>query len=301
MTLRSVVLGGGPVGLLASHLLGATAVVSESEVGGPGIRDLAPFYLWRTPATEALLRDLDLPTDPLDVPFGWLTDDGLRRVPRDYDLAVYAARSRGNPGRRAASDGLPGVVRTFRTPLATVLDALTARSRVVRGRALRLAGTGDGTSFLSLAGETSAILAERVINTLPAPAFDRLLGFGRERAEARWSAGTKVFAEGDPLPEVAVAREAGLAYVYVTRVDLPFDRATIPARGPVVYEFNDCAPLPRFLRAVRGRVVLEARVQVRGTPRPEFDEGVRHVGRMARWDHSIRLHDVVDALAGVRS
>lgn len=299
MTLRTVVLGGGPVGLLAAHLLGAEACVSEVDAG-PRLGAVAPHHLWRTPATEALLRDLGLATDPLDLRFGWLTDEGLRGTARDYDLAVYAARSRGNPGRRVASDGLPGVVRTFQTPLDSVLEALALRVRVIPGRVLRLMGTGDGATHLSLAGSTAVVLTERVVNTIPAPAFDRLLGFDRARAEARWPVGVKVFVAGEPLPEVMAARAAGLAYAYVTRVDLPFDRVTIPERGSVVYEFNDCAPLPAFLRSVRGRVVLEARLQVRGEPRPEFDEGVRHVGRMARWDHSLRLHDVVEALAGAR-
>ena len=117
----------------------------------------------------------------------------------------------------------------------------------------------------------------------------------RVAVRARWPAGTKVFVEGDPLPDLV--RACGrFAYIYVTRTDLPFDRATLRPDGRCVYEFNDCRPLPGFLLEVSGREVLSARVQVRGPSRPEYHDGARHVGRLARWDHALRLHDVVERL-----
>lgn len=294
----TLVLGAGPVGLLAAHLLGAPCV-GERRGGDAELRRLAPTHLWRTPAMEAVLRDLGLPTEAEEVRFGFWGPRGLTDSPTPGERAEYLRRSGRDPGaapESAISSGRGGRLECFRTSVDALCASLGARVHVDELRVLGiLPDLSAGRLRVQVGfGEQSFDL---LVNTLPAPTFDGLL---RGPWVCRdWPVGRKVFVEGmawaDPL---RVARLEGLRWLYVTDPKIPFDRVTVlPDLPGFSYEFNGGCP-EWFPEAVNGRLLLDAPLQVLGEPRAEFEVGglVRNVGRMARWDHRIRLHDVAEAL-----
>jgi len=316
---RTVVLGAGPVGLVAAAILRADLVIGDNVGGDSRLRELAPTYLWRTPATERLLKEVGGGGfRPRTVRFGWIAPGGevVDRVPEEL-RAYYYRRSRGLKGLKtlvpdsAASSGRSGGIETFDVSVDELVRRLEARVTIVPGRVLEVTSSGAVEAFLRVQGLEEPVRATRVINTLPAPIWDSLTpeftntqGF-RDRRE--YSAGWKTWVVGKPF-NVGIAKERrrGVREVlYNVEPALLFDRVKFlcgpPARG-CVYEFNSIdAPLG-FCEAVEAvHVGPSARVQVLGDSREAEEWGglVRHVGRMARWDHAIRIHDVAEELYAI--
>lgn len=297
-----LVLGAGPVGLLCAHLLRAPCL-GERPGGDAEVRRLVPTVLWYSPALAAILGDLGLPPEVEEVRFGFLGPRGLTQDVTPGERAEYLRRSGRDPDAAptsAISSGALGVLAGFRTTVDALCAALEARCDVRRGKVSGvLPDLLEGrVRVQATCGE--AVVGE-VVNTLPAPVFDGLLR-GEAGSGRAWEAGWKWLVEGmswaDPLRE---ARDVGLRWVYVTDPRIPFDRATFLPDGGFSYEFN-AEPPTWFPEAVFGRAVVgPLPLQVRGEPRPALEFGglVRHAGRMARWDHRIRLHSVVDEVAYV--
>jgi hypothetical protein len=309
-----VVLGAGPVGLVAAYVLEADACVG-SEVGGSDLRRFAPTFLWRTEATEQLLADLDLHYEGRTVRFGYLGDDGPKPDFDEAERLEYFRRSRGlDPGApvevpdSAMSSGMRGEIPTFDLSVDDLVRALLGRVEVTRGvvTVVEFEDRADGGRRIprvrvALRGGAE-LRARRVVNTIPAPAFDALCRYegGSFRKTPRtWGAGPKTFLRlplelcGPVLNEAA----AEFAFVYVVssdRLRFPYDRVNFPPPGEAVLEFNleDPAELPGELER------FSARLQIEGAVRDpvEFGGAVWHVGRLARWSHAVRIHDVVEEL-----
>lgn len=296
--MNSFVLGAGPVGLLASHLL-CLPCIGARRGGSSDLRRLAPTHLWHSNKLEAVLSSLGLSTEVEEVRFAFWGPRGVSQEVSESERQNYLRRSgRGSDAPTSAiSSGAKGSLTCFKTTVDELCGALLAsvelREEKVHWIKVDLL---EGRLLLGLdRGETSSTL---LVNTLPAPTFEDLLR--GPFVQRPWESGRKVFVEGmawaDPL---RLAREAGLRWLYVTDPQIPFDRVNILSDG-YSYEFNGACP-DWFPEAVNGRVVLDAPLQVLGTPREEFSLGglVRHVGRMARWDHRIRLHNVAEVLGEV--
>jgi len=304
-----LVLGAGPVGLLAAYLL-RVPCVGEIFGGSVLLRRLAPSYLWESLALGRVLEDLGLSSEVEEVRFGFWTDSGVTSDPTPLERREYLRRSGRDPSRAprsAVSSGTPGVLRCFRTSveeLTRALErALTVRSELLRARVTSIAPwILQRRVDVELDGVSKLPVSE-VVNTLPAPVFDSLTPAKLERT---WDAGPKWFlgaarAWADPVRDAA---SAGLRYLYVSNPRVPFDRVTfLPEGEGFVYEFNrDPAEVlaPGFCEDVFDtNFVGPLRLQVRGEPRSEVEYAglVRHVGRFARWDHRIRLHDVAGVLS----
>lgn len=311
-----VVLGAGPVGLVAAYLLEADAVVAE-KFGGSGIRRFAPTFLWRTPATENLLVELGLPVTPRTVRFGYLGDGGVRTTFEPEERLEYFRRSRGiDPGapvevpNSAMTSGSSGEIETFDVTVDDLVSALAHHVGVTYGRVTVIeVRRTDGRTVpkvrVAVAGGAE-FWTRRLINTLPAPVFDSVVrhedGFNRA-ARRDWPAGEKTFIR---VPFAAVSSELrrardelDLAYLYVVSADrerFAYDRVTF--LGDVaVFEFNRSESVPTggtWERLER----FSARLQIVGPSRDpvEYGGAVWHVGRLARWSHAIRIHDVVEDL-----
>jgi hypothetical protein len=306
-----LVLGAGPIGLVAAYLRDGLCV--GAEVGGGDLRRYAPTFLWRTAATERLLQELGLPREPRTVRFGYLGDTGVKLTYDQLDRLEYYRRSRGIESdapvevpRSVMSGGQPGVVETFDLEVDELVEVLLRSVEVCRSeiRAIGVEGDDLGRKIpkIRVVCEGFELLSNRVTNTLPAPVFDHLL-VGRERMKhfrptpCEWLAGTKTFQriDLDELdPAIVSAAERGFAYLYVVsrdRARYPFDRVSFHRGRVASLEFNH----PHVLDA---RDVLSGPFQVLGPSRDpiEFGGAVRHVGRFARWRHDVRLHDVVEEL-----
>lgn len=297
----TLVLGAGPVGLLCAHLLRAPCL-GEAIGGGAALRRLAPSVLWDSPALTGLLGDLGLPVDREEVRFGFWGPRGVTRDVTSGERAEYLRRSGRDPASApasAVSSGASGSVLALRCSVDALCQCLAGRVEVQVGTVSRVLPdpAAGRVRVLATCGELGA---DRVVNTLPAPTFDRLLD-GAGGPPRTWDVGSKWFVDAhgawaDPLRE---ARDAGLRWLYVTDPRIPFDRVTIRGDG-CSYEFNS-EPPTWFPDAVFGGTVTgPLPLQVRGEPRAaaEFGGLVRHAGRMARWDHRIRLHNVLEELLG---
>lgn len=315
--LIDLVLGAGPVGLIAAYLRGGLCV--GLKVGGGDLRRYAPTFLWRTEATEVLLTELDLPWEPRTVRFGYLGDAGVLTTFGERDRLEYYRRSRGiapdapvGVPRSVMSGGLSGEIPTFNVSVEELVEALLGQVEVVQAEVKAIGFEGDGLGRrvpkVRVVLDKSELLNKIVVNTLPAPVFDRLLvGVDRMKhfrpTHAEWKAGVKTFhrwrvSAMDEL--IRTAFEEGYAYLYVVSKDrerYPFDRVTFVKEGGeqlAVLEYNWEGPMN--VKPTHG--LISGAFQVLGPSRDpvEFGGAVRHVGRLARWRHDVRLHDVVSEM-----
>ena len=311
-----VVLGAGPIGLAAAYVLDADAVVAEIP-GGSRLRRYAPTFLWRTEATEALLVDLEVPFESRTVRFGCLDESGVGTEFSEAGRLVYFRRSRGiDPGApvevpdSAMASALSGEIETFDVSVDDLVEALLHHVEVTVGQVLAVdVRPTDGRKAprvrVAVSGERE-IWTRSIVNTLPAPVFDSVVRHddGHHRAASRtWAAGDKTFIRV-PLPAVSneirrARRELKLAYLYVVSPDrdrFPYDRVNL-LDDSAVFEFNRPGAVPRG-GTWEALDRFTGRVQVLGQARDavEYAGAVWHVGRLARWSHSIRIHDVVEDL-----
>ncbi|MHC4574032.1 MAG: hypothetical protein ACYS76_07855 [Planctomycetota bacterium] len=307
-----LVLGAGPTGLVAAYLLDATLAIGE-KVGGGNLRRYAPMIFRRTDATEEFLADLDLPFEPRIGRIGYLGDDGVRTEANEVDRLEYFRRSRGFESAVPRKFLTETEVPTFDVSLDELVEALLGlvevRRSVIRGIAIEGDGLGRKAPKVRIVCDDFELLSGRVVNTLPAPEFDRLL-LGREKlrhfrpSPNEWRAGRKTFHRValDAVDEVLrCAHAAGYDHLYVVardRARYPFDRVNfVRETGEVlaVLEF-DGGELPAGAWATHG--ALTGDFLPLGTARDpvEFGGSVRHLGRLARWRSDVRLHHVVEEI-----
>lgn len=310
----SLVLGAGPVGLLTAYMNSSPCV--GEVLGGSSLRRLAPTFLWRTDATAALLAEVGIPFRRTVARIGYLGDDGVSDVFDEDGRVEYYRRSRGFdpdapvvlPGS-VMSSGSVGEIPTFDVSVDDLVATLSTQVEVRRGRvtSIRIADRESGRVkvpkvFVSTA-EGMTYVPEVLLNTIPAPAFDVALeyvGSNYRPVRRDWDAGRKTFVvvPVDALP-AGVPDATEFVFVYVVASDrarYPFDRINFVTddlgRRTAVLEYNGVEPpkLPGEMKRISGKF------QIRGVSRDpiEFGGVVRHVGRFARWDHAVRLHDVVE-------
>lgn len=318
-----IVLGGGPVGLIAAYLLSADLCVSDRVGGDSRLRSLAPTYLWRTEATEQLLSDLEIPALSRSLRFGYLHDGGVKIEAGAAEREEYVRRSRSlrvdapvSVPTSALSSGADGRIDTFDVSVDDLTRALSARVQVELGRveSIRFDPVQQGRCppEVTLRMGDRTLRTGCLVNTIPAPEYDvvceEFYGSVDRPTNHSWDAGAKAFAEvglSELGPDLRwAARELDLSYVYVVSADrerYPFDRVTFFADRAVL-EYNAADELSARRVAGRGPGELRAsgRYQVRGPSRAPVEHAgaVYHLGRLARWSHEIRLHDVVEELYG---
>lgn len=325
--MRTVVLGGGPVGLLAAYLMRADICLARDPGGDARLRALAPTYLWRTEATQRLLADLGILAVERTVLFGYLSEAGASLDVDDRGRAEYYRRSRSLPAGAevvvpdsAMSSGRAGAIDTYDLSVDDVVNALLMRVSVHRCAVLgvqivereqgrlrpKVRVAVDGTESY-LASGPQHINASNLVNTLPAPVYDGLVipfDGSRDRPAVRtWEAYAKAFVKlplsACPADLRLAYRSMDLAYLYVVSEDRrrhPYDRVAF--RGDdAVLEFNaETMDEVLELACGFGEPVASGRWQVRGAARDPVEHAgtVRHIGRLARWSHAVRLHDVVE-------
>lgn len=322
--MKIVVLGAGPVGLAVASILHADCIVGE-KLGGSWrggrncLRNLAPTYLWRTPCVCDWLKSFGVDFEPSTVKFGWLVHGGLFSAPSDRDLLAYYYRSRdatfvsGIPDH-VASSGKLGELEICDFDFDDFVLNIVKRTEFVIGKITSVdVGDSDSNILIEVSTSKNPIFANVVVNTLPALTWDKLLKRNGIPLKWRnWNVGWKCFVRGEAWDirlekEYAKGRERR-KYFYVSDQHVPFDRVKLRESDAVndrfVYEFNRITVPQGFEREVNGEVLFSKRLQVKGRSRDELEWGGRvyHLGRMARWDPSIRIHDVVERtmrLAGV--
>lgn len=314
---KKVVLGAGPVGLVAAHLLRADACLGEKPGGGGAVRGVAPTYLWRTPSTERLLTELGLDWAPRVARFGWLLPGGrVADEANAADRAEYYRRSRGNwtqafvemsrVPESVASSGKRGFIETFDVTVDDLVRELLGRVEVFPAVVREVTRSGASEALVESSETARVFRADTVVNTLPAPVWDAVAPtLAEPYGRRRWEAGPKCWVVGGAWDSRLVGERGEREFLYCADPEVPFDRVTIlrseePERR-FSYEFNSEAPPEGFLDAVCGALAAAGRFQITGETRQMVEWGglILHVGRLARWDHSIRLHDVTEEIYGL--
>jgi hypothetical protein len=308
-----LVLGAGPTGLVAAYLLDATFAVGE-RVGGSELWRYAPVVLRRNAETEELLADLDLPYRTRVARVGFVGDDGVRDSAGALDRLEYFRRTRGvEPSSPVAvpRNFLPEhEVPTFDLSVAELVQALLRFVDVVPARIRGIAIEGDDLGrkiprVRVVYGETE-LLSRRVVNTLPAPEFDRLL-LGRDKLKHfrptpnEWRVGRKSFHRVALGSVAEVVRDAAAKYdhLYVVALDrerYPYDRVNFVRESGEHLAVLETNGVINHAWATHG--TLTGDFLPLGTSRDpvEFGGAVRHLGRLARWRADVRIHDVVKEL-----
>lgn len=284
--------------------------------GSSRLRHFAPMYMWSSISVRELYSKLSLDTGTRTVLFAFLGPRGELQLECSAVARVaYFFSSRGCPPRGVGpwesvmSSSYAGKLDVMRVGVEGLIKTLTrsvlSRGHLIAGVCVRKVTFRRGVIELLLerSGRLSKLRCGRVINTLPAPLWDTLTGHEGARA---WLTNDKWFAttrRGVHPSWYLEARAAGYEYLYSIDPNVPFDRVKV--QDPVVYEFNS-APSAAWLVAMGARVALHSlKVQVIGPGRAEGgvspehiidSDLVLHLGRMAQWDHSIRLHTVVECL-----
>jgi len=304
---ETLVLGAGPVGLIAAEILGARYVVGKDPGGSKTLRNLAPTYLWWTPSVERFLLDLGLNWGSRWVKFGWLCSGEVRDAPSEADLKSYYRRSRGGVSGKVpssvASSGKPGEIEVSSVPLEQIIDLLLERNLIYEMEVESIFHLGTVIRFNQ--SPTVEFPATTLVNTLPRSVFCEMI-FPKMEFPPEAKAGWKTFVSGDAYTSALdrVWEERELDFLYVADESLPFERVKFLhdswKNERFVYEFNAVSVPPEFLDLVHGKQVYSAPLQISEvSTRPRVEElggRVRNVGRLARWDHSIRLHDVIEEL-----
>ncbi len=280
-----LVLGAGPAGLLASCVLGRVPCLGARVGLSPGAK-VAPSYLWHSEGIASLLRSLGgmfRHVEPRVIRFGYVDRSGLRDSVTEAERVEYYARSRGLRASEVApasvmSGGLPGELIGYQ---AEVLSYLCRHlRRVVPVTTCEVLAVDADTGLVRTTAEDFS--AELIVNTLPADVFGKLCE------------------QATPAPHLFLRREhlrvprlpeelegflnSPFEYVYGLGADRRFLRATKIGLG-VVLEAQTWTDL--------GKVLAVSRTPI-GKPGPRTTGRVVHLGRFARWDHGLRLHDVVD-------
>lgn len=314
--MKIVVFGAGPVGLAVASILRADCVIGE-KLGGSWrggincLRNLVPTYLWRTPRVCDWLKSLDVDFEPSTVKFGWLMYGGVSSEPSGQDLRAYYYRSRdatfvsGIPDH-VASSGKLGELEICDFDFDDFVLNIVKRTEFVIGKITSVdIGDSDSNIVINTSTSKNPIIADVVVNTLPAPTWDALLKRnGIPLKLGNWNVGWKCFVRGEAwdhrLEDEYARGEERRKFLYVSDPYVPFDRVKIREsdveNDRFAYEFNRITVPRGFERHVNGEFLFAERLQIKSSSRDELDWGGRvyHLGRMARWDPSIRIHDVVE-------
>lgn len=322
--MKIVVLGAGPVGLAVASILRADCVIGE-KLGGSWrggrncLRNLVPTYLWRTPRVCDWLKSLNVDFEPNMVKFGWLVHGGVFSDPSGRDLRAYYYRSRDAVFIRGipdyvASSGKLGELEICDFDFDMLIAGILGRVEFVGERVTSVdVGDSDSNILINTSISKNPVIADVVVNTLPAPTWDALLKHnGIPLKQGNWNVGWKCFVRGEAwdvrLEEEYARGKERKKFLYVSDPHVPFDRVKLREsdveNDRFAYEFNRITVPQGFERHVNGEFLFAERLQIKSSSRDELEWGGRvyHFGRMARWDPSVRIHDVVDRsfkLAGV--
>ena len=316
--MHTVILGSGPVGLITNFIVGSDCVIGEHSEGNKTLRSIAPMFLWRTSYTERFLNELGISYSPRAIKFGWiLPNKKVSIYPELKDRRSYYYRSRGiirigkdsdkDMPSSVASSGKIGVIETFNVALDSVVEELSKVTPVLRGKIMAIEWDGE-KFFIEVDNFKSRIVTDRIINTLPLNVWNNLLkNVDRTLYHQVCISARKTWVVGaayDPII-LEYIRHKQYKYLYCADPSIPFDRVTVNNinKNSFNYEFNGDKneEISNFVNKIDGSVFLSGDYQIvtGGGEKLQFNDSVLHVGRMARWDHSIRLHNVIEELYDV--
>ncbi len=314
-TNKKVVLGAGPIGLITAYLLKADVVIGQKIGGDKLTRSISPNYLWRTESTKRLLKDLNIKWKARDIQFGWiLPGERYERVPRLQDRRFYYNRSRNvnsNPKTfippSVASSGKVGVIKSFDITIDHVINTimLIKDFDILSSKVDAVKMLTPLSLLIDAANVSNMISTNCVINTLPAYVWDKIFVSLPMREIRGWAAGPKCWVVGKAWSKKLQDEynHSFQKFLYCADPKIPFDRVTfLNYQQPYQfsYEFNKYLPPDGFIEKVDGELLKSGDFQLHGSPRESkwTDGCIYHIGRFARWDHSIRIHNAIEELYG---
>jgi hypothetical protein len=306
--MTKVVLGSGPIGLIAAKILKANLIIGDRIGGNILLRNITPTYLWRTEATKRFLNELGMQWKEKDIRFGWITpEEKYVDVASTEDRICYYHRSRNTYHKESiptsvASSGKAGIIESFDVSVGDIVTRLTMNYNGLRTKIQSIKMLAPQMFLINT--DEGNVSTNQIINTLPAHIWDRVFYSLSFMCKKRgYALGPKCWVLGKAFTKkLQDQRDHSFRkFLYCADPEIPFDRVTFLNDHQCYqfsYEFNKYLPPDDFVEEVDGEVILSGDYQILGNGKEskEFNGDVYHVGRFARWDHSIRIHDVIEEL-----
>ena len=283
------IIGGGMTGLVLAFYNQQYTVITDRIGGQFGFKfNLGARHIHDTPETRKLLSDLGVSFTPTIKKVGYCWFDHqikmLSDVPPRWFRTHYYRKSRGLPNDAAVPKSVMSdnktTIRVLDCNIKLVINklALALGERLILDKIKRV-------NHETIFGRNADYNYERIVNTIPKPAFLRMRGFGSAAHYSKSVTFVKV--------EKEFMYTEDFDYVYCGsgyqfhRVSDHGEYLTVEFIGQIE---------PQRLKEIFKETVLDhvtLRTQVIDTARTLKIINTKFLGRYGEWKHGVRFHDVV--------
>lgn len=310
-----VVLGSGLSALsyLLYHPNSVAVFGRKSTAGGlAAMADkLGPQLLWVDADSTRLLRDLSVSVPVRDVRVGHLVHSSVH-VDRVYsadeldpaDLEVmrvqYSLKTRGTPPASSHMSGGHSAFQVFDVSFRELSEVLNKRvsATIVHENAVSV-HTQD---HVVTTDSGLQVKFDRLVSTIPAPAFARAAGRPHLVDTLRARAKSYRTVTYDSLGGWAIeALDAGFEYAYAPGAEYDFHRARF-MENVVILEYTHPegseANLDRLASDQNAVIHRGGQIVSGGEAFRDSFLGVKFLGRYASWDHGVKMNQVLRKIYG---
>jgi len=273
------ILGGGLVGLVTAYYNPSYTVIDELKSRPNGF-PCGPEYLWHTPDVVDLLDDLklDYNVKKIIIKYGNGSDDDT------LNKSIYYSKSRCSPvvippSHKAVCEG-KGEIDIVDVNFTTLRLELLKHVNVIEGRAHHIMYT----NFMI---DHSRYEYDKLISTIPAPIFFK--DYVQGQYDRKFLYTSKIF-------QRVFTTINNADVIYICDPSLNISRITKVNDETVVYEYNVTEDqYERVMELTKNNMNIQGRriAQVISSEPVKDIDNVKFVGRYARWEHGIKMHDVI--------
>lgn len=281
--MNKIVLGSGPIGLICAYFEKADVVIGE-RIGVSKLAQFAPYYIWYTPSVLEFYKDLGLSSEVRVIKIG-LLDKYFRNIPFNLTNRLnYFKQTRGNDYfvNSCMSDGKKEFL-VMKVGIEELCDRLIEKlgKRIVKNEIRK--------------EEMNKYSYRNIINTLPADIFRDI--FKCENCDRKYFYIDKFFKISKMNTHLSYIKKLDkFDYCYI--LDKEYNRVTFINEDDenCVYEYNNKVIIDNDSKIYRTKQVIG---NIKELDKNGYDwHHIKHVGRMATWNHSIRIHNVIDDYKG---
>lgn len=309
---NTIILGNGLSALIWAVYHPGSITIGPGTPGGMAKDMKAPFFLHKHPATERLLKKLELSTCTREVKVGYAyAIEGSSEIydepPKGFREAYYkysrCLSDQDSIIPESVMNGGNGHFEAFKIAGPRLMEALMehisrASSIMITDRIGKICPTGVCTEIY---GDTSiwTSIHTNIISTIPATIFYNLVGEG-ERIIRNEDTLTKIFARSPEYKKDLSdydfiyfcspdGERPGLTRITNNKDTMEtFFEYTYPGVGKGTERF-----FLDFLIGKGANISYHPNIAVRKDLKLKGYRGIKFLGRGAQWDHSIKVQDVV--------
>jgi len=256
-----------------------------------------PHYIWHTPYTKQLMKDLEIDYNVKFIKIGYLIeDDTIHSAPSFLAKKRYFAKSRClpipiTPSNLAISES-KSHIKIINVDMKDLISALllATAAQQITSNVTRVDLGAKLLGFMDNSWDTF----EHLVSTIPAPDFRRLCTNGDSESNYLhfyWS--SKIFEK--TLEHISLDHDI----IYDCRRDSPISRYTEVEDGCIL-EYNIDRDKYHLMSSIIGsRELTNYDWMFYGQIQCDWDIGhddtynIDFIGRLAQWKHGIKLQDII--------